>query len=161
MTKRLIIGALIAIFVALFISFPFIYHLPLEPPRRLPSETAIITNGDISVWQDEACMNPLEISWEEIKSKKIDTMVFYMRNDCQYAVVATWEDNIYGDFQNVMKYWDAKNETWWTWPEYKSEGPNYGLYLKPRQIFKVAYELGPVLPMRISIWSMKYLGNEE
>lgn len=162
MTKRLIIGALIAISVILFISFPFLYHLLLKSPERLPFATVIKSDSNISVWQDEACMNSLyKISWEEIKSKRIDTIVFCIRNDYQHAVVATWEDNIYGDYQSVMKCWDEKNRTWWAWPEYISAEPNYGLYLKPRQVFKVVYELGPVLPMRISIWSMKYPENEE
>ena len=41
-----------------------------------------------------------------------------------------------------------------------TEGPNYVLYFKPGQVFKVKYELGPVLPMRITIWSVRY-ENEE
>lgn len=158
MNKRLIIGAIIAISAILFIYFPFIYH-PLEPARML-SRGSIITDRNISVWQDEVCKYPLEISWEEIKSKKIDTIVFYIKNDRQYAVVATWEDNIYGDYQNVMKNWDEKNRTWWLWPEYVSEGPNYGLYLKSGQVLKVRYELGPFLPLRIFFRGMKYPENE-
>lgn len=159
--RQEIIVAVIGISVILFISFLCIYH-PVEPARIYQSGS-IITDGNISIWQDEACKDPLEISWKEIKSKKIDTIEFYIRNDRQYAVIATWEDNIHGDqiYQNVMKYWDDKNRTWWTWPEYKSEEPNYGLYLKSREVAKVRYEIGAFLPLRISIWSMKYQEYEE
>ena len=161
MNKLLIIGALI-VSAILFISFSFIYHPP--EPARIYQSGPIITDENISVWQDEACTRPLfEINWEEIKWKWVDTIVFYLRNDRQYAVVATWEDNIYGDqiYQNVVKYWDAKNRTWWTWPEYEEEGPNYGLYLKPREVVKVKYEIRVSLPLRISIWSVRYSENEE
>ena len=155
---------LLVVVIMVIISFFFIYHPP-EPSRIYEQariyQILIITDENISAWQDETCTCPLlEINWEEIKRKRIDTIVFYLRNDCQYPVIATWEDNIYGNFQNIMKYWDEKNGTWWLWPEYVSEGPNYGLYFKPGQVFKVKYELGPVLPMRISIWSVKYSHEE-
>ena len=39
-----------------------------------------------------------------------------------------------------------------------TEGPNYVLYFKPGQVFK--WNMSSVLPMRISIWSVRY-ENEE
>jgi hypothetical protein len=157
--KQEIIAAVIGISVILFISLLCIYH-PREPARIYQSGP-IITDGNISVWQDEACMDPLDFSEEEIRNSREMNIVFYIRNDRQHAVVATWEDNIYGDLQNVMGNWDEKNRTWWLWPEYVSEGPNYGLYLKSREVAKVRYEIGCFIPLRISIWSMKYQEYEE
>ncbi len=96
---------LLAVVIIVIISFFFIYHPP-EPARIYEPagiyQMLIITDGNISVWQDETCTRPLlEINWEEIKRKRMDTIVFYLRNDRQYPVIATWKDNIYGDFQNV------------------------------------------------------------
>ena len=101
-------------------------------------------------------MDPLETSLEEINSKKIDTINFYVRNDRQYDVIATWEDNIYGDSLSLMNFFDETNGTWWLWPEYTSEELNYGICIKSGQVLKVRYELGPLNPLRFSFWSMKY-----
>jgi uncharacterized paraquat-inducible protein A len=73
--KQEIIAAVIGISVILFISLLCIYH-PREPARIYQSGP-IITDGNISVWQDEACMDPLDFSEEEIRNSREMNIVFY------------------------------------------------------------------------------------
>ena len=76
-------------------------------------------------------------------------------------MVVTWEDNIYGDSLSSMKFFKENDGTWWLWPEYVSEGINYGIVIKSGQVLKVRYELGPLKPLRFTFYSMKSTENEE
>lgn len=154
MNKQFIIGATIVIFSIMFIFLPFLSpHSESITPGILPSSISIETDENISIWKDITCTRPLEISFKELN--KIDPIIFYVRNDREYDVIATWEDNIYGGMQSFMKFFDEKNETWWLWPEFISKGPNYMIYIKSGQVLKVRYELGTFRPMRFSFWGMK------
>jgi len=162
MNRQQIISAFIIISMIIFFSLLFLSSPPKSSrPVELPSTISIITDENISIWQNKVCTEPLEISLGEISSKKKDTIFFYVRNDQEYDVVVTWEDNIYGDSLSSMKFFKENDGTWWLWPEYVSEGINYGIVIKSGQVLKVRYELGPLKPLRFTFYSMKSTENEE
>ncbi len=69
--------------------------------------------------------------------------------------ISIWQDNIFGDPNGLMKYFDEKNETWWLWSEYNPEGLSYVISIKSGQVLKVSYEVGAFRPFRFSFWGMK------
>ncbi len=152
--KQLIIGATIVIFSMIFIFLPFLaLHSESVRPVTLPTSVLIETDENISIWQDITCTEPLKISLKDLN--KNDPAIFYVRNNREYEIIATWQDNIYGDPNGLMKFFDEKNETLWLCPEYDPEGLSYVIRIKSGQVLKVRYEVGPLRPFRFSFWGMK------
>ncbi len=153
MNKQHIIGATIIICSIIFIVLPFLSpHSDSVRPLTLPSSILIETDDNISIWQDITCTEPLEIRLKDLND---DPVIFYVRNDREYEIIATWQDNIFGDPNGLMEYFDEKNETWWLWSEYNPEGLSYVIPIKSGQVLKVSYEVGAFRPFRFSFWGMK------
>jgi len=145
------IGAIIIICAIIFIFLPFLSPHP-QSGTPVPTSVFIETDENISIWQDITCTEPLEIRLKDLND---DPVIFYVRNDREYEIIATWQDNIFGDSNGLMEYFDEKNETWWLWPEYNPEGLSYVISIKSGQVLKVSYEVGAFRPFRFSFWGMK------
>jgi len=66
----------------------------------VPTSVFIETDENISIWQDITCTEPLEIRLKDLND---DPVIFYVRNDREYEIIATWQDNIFGDSNGLME----------------------------------------------------------